>query len=57
MRARCRCQPTLAPGKARAMRVNHTYGHCSAPGYLAAYDVHAARCSAAPKNAPASSRS
>lgn len=26
VQARCRCHPTLAPGQARAMRVNHTYG-------------------------------
>ncbi|MFC5670760.1 transposase [Streptomyces incanus] len=38
--ARCRCHPTLAPGQARAMRVNHTYGRGGALAYLAAYDVH-----------------
>ncbi|MFD7916368.1 transposase [Streptomyces sp. NPDC059752] len=38
-----RCHPTLAPGKARAMRVNHTYGRGGALAYLAAYDVHQAR--------------
>ncbi|MFD0170042.1 hypothetical protein ACFVJH_38850 [Streptomyces decoyicus] len=32
LQARCRCHPTLAPGKARAMRVNHTYGRGGAPG-------------------------
>jgi hypothetical protein len=26
VQARCRCHPTLAPGRARAMRVNHEYG-------------------------------
>ena len=26
IQARCRCHPTLAPGKARMMRVNHEYG-------------------------------
>ncbi|MEU2630499.1 helix-turn-helix domain-containing protein, partial [Kitasatospora sp. NPDC007106] len=26
VQARCRCHPTLAPGQARTMRVNHTYG-------------------------------
>jgi hypothetical protein len=26
IQARCRCHPTLAPGQARSMRVNHTYG-------------------------------
>ncbi|WP_309234347.1 IS630 family transposase [Streptomyces lunaelactis] len=40
IQARCRCHPTLAPGKARAMRVNHTYGRGGALAYLAAYDVH-----------------
>ncbi|MFJ3954745.1 hypothetical protein ACIPXV_32730 [Streptomyces libani] len=43
LQARCRCHPTLAPGKARAMRVNHTYGRGGALAYLAAYDVHAAK--------------
>jgi transposase len=42
IQARCRCHPTLAPGKARAMRVNHTYGRGGALAYLAAYDVHKA---------------
>jgi hypothetical protein len=35
--------PTLAPGAARAMRVNHTYGRGGALAYLAAYDVHRAK--------------
>ncbi|MFE6955632.1 IS630 family transposase [Streptomyces sp. NPDC057696] len=43
IQARCRCLPTLAPGKARAMRVNHTYGRGGAVAYLAAYDVQRAR--------------
>ncbi|MFF8373249.1 transposase [Streptomyces lydicus] len=43
IQARCRCHPTLAPGRARAMRVNHTYGRGGALAYLAAYDVHAAK--------------
>ncbi|MFF4602556.1 IS630 family transposase [Streptomyces sp. NPDC001339] len=43
IQARCRCHPTLAPGKARAMRVSHTYGRGGALAYLAAYDVHHAR--------------
>lgn len=43
IQARCRCHPTLAPGQARAMRVNHTYGRGGAVAYLAAYDVHQAR--------------
>ncbi|MFI8086626.1 IS630 family transposase [Kitasatospora sp. NPDC086009] len=43
VQARCRCHPTLAPGQARAMRVNHAYGRGGALAYLAAYDVHQAR--------------
>jgi transposase len=43
VQARCRCHPTLAPGQARAMRVNHTYGRGGALAYLAAYDVHHAK--------------
>ncbi len=43
IQARCRCHPTLAPGQARAMRVNHEYARGGALAYLAAYDVHQAR--------------
>ncbi|MGX4695210.1 IS630 family transposase [Streptomyces sp. JNUCC 63] len=43
IQARCRCHPTLAPGQARAVRVNHTYGRGGALAYLAAYDVHRAK--------------
>jgi transposase len=43
VQARCRCPPTLAPGRARAMRVNHEYGRRGALAYLAAYDVHRAK--------------
>ncbi|MFE7113068.1 IS630 family transposase [Streptomyces sp. NPDC057575] len=43
IQARCRCHSTLAPGQARAMRVNHTYGRGGALAYLAAYDVHRAK--------------
>ncbi|MEW2287390.1 helix-turn-helix domain-containing protein [Streptomyces sp. NPDC047841] len=43
IRPRCRCHPTLAPGQARAMRVNHEYGRGGAPAHLAAYDVHRAK--------------
>jgi hypothetical protein len=42
IQARCRCHPALAPGRAGAMRVNHTYGRGGALAYLAAYDVHRA---------------
>jgi len=43
IQARCRCHPTLAPGRARMMRVNHDYERGGALAYLAAYDVHQAR--------------
>lgn len=43
IQARCRCHPTLAPGKARMMRVEHEYHRGGALAYLAAYDVHRAR--------------
>ena len=50
IQARCRCHPTLPPGKARMMRVNHDYQRGGALAYLAAYDVHRAqvfgRCAA-----------
>ncbi len=40
IQARCRCHPTLPPGKARAMRVQHDYRRGGALAYLAAWDVH-----------------
>jgi transposase len=40
IQARCRCHPTLPPGKARAMRVDHDYKRRGALAYLAAWDVH-----------------
>jgi transposase len=43
IQARCRCHPTLPPGAARTMRVNHEYDRGGAVAYLAAYDVHRAR--------------
>ncbi len=43
IQARCRCHPTLPPGRARAMRVNHDYDRGGALAYLAAYDIHHAR--------------
>ncbi|WTT40904.1 IS630 family transposase [Kitasatospora sp. NBC_00085] len=43
VQARCRCHPTLAPGRARAMRVSHEYERGGALAYLAAYDVHHAK--------------
>jgi transposase len=42
IQARCRCHPTLPPGKARMMRVEHEYNRGGAVAYLAAYDVHRA---------------
>ena len=43
IQARCRCHPTLAPGVARMMRVEHEYERKGALAYLAALDVHRAR--------------
>jgi transposase len=43
IQARCRCHPTLPPGAARAMRVNHDYDRGGALAYLACYDVHRAK--------------
>ena len=40
IQARCRCHPTLPPGRARRMRVEHDYRRGGALAYLAAYDVH-----------------
>ena len=40
IQARCRCHPTLPPGKARAMRVEHDYQRGGVLAYLAAWDVH-----------------
>ena len=43
IQARCRCHPTLPPGPARMMRVNHDYHRGGALACLAAYDVGYAR--------------
>jgi transposase len=43
IQARCRCHPSLPPGRARMMRVNHEYERGGALAYLAAYDVRQAR--------------
>jgi transposase len=40
IQARCRCHPTLPPGKARRMRIEHDYKRGGALAYLAAWDVH-----------------
>ena len=42
IQCRCRCHPTLPPGRARMMRVEHEYERGGALAYLAAYDVHRA---------------
>ncbi|WP_433660425.1 IS630 family transposase [Nocardia sp. CA-128927] len=43
IQARCRCHPTLPPGKSRMMRINHEYDRGGALSYLAAYDIGRAR--------------
>ena len=43
IQSRCRCHPTLPPGKSRTMRVNHDYDRGGAVAYLTAYDVHRAK--------------
>ncbi|MGH7383500.1 MAG: transposase, partial [Candidatus Methylomirabilales bacterium] len=43
IQARCRCHPSLPPGKARMPRVEHEYGRGGALAYVAALDVHQAR--------------
>ncbi|HET7303854.1 MAG TPA: IS630 family transposase [Segeticoccus sp.] len=40
IQARCRCHPSLPPGRSRMMRINHDYDRGGALAYLAAYDVH-----------------
>jgi transposase len=40
VQARCRCHPSLPPGRARMMRVEHEYRRGGALAYLAAWDVH-----------------
>ena len=57
IQARCRCHPTLPPGMARTMRVEHEYERGGALAYLAAWDVHQARLLAAASPPPASPRS
>ena len=43
IQARCRCHPTLPPGRARMMRIEHNYERNGALAYLAAWDVHRGR--------------
>lgn len=45
IQARCRCHPTLPPGRARLMRIEHEYQRGGALAYLAAYDVGRAHVS------------
>lgn len=40
IQARCRCHPSLPPGRSRMLRINHDYDRRGALTYLAAYDVH-----------------
>jgi transposase len=40
IQCRCRCHPSLPPGLARIMRVEHEYDRGGALSYLAAWDVH-----------------
>ncbi len=40
---RCRCHPTLPPGRTRVMRVEHEYERGGALAYLAVWDVHRAQ--------------
>jgi hypothetical protein len=41
IQARCRCHPSLAPGRARLLRVEHEYERKGALNYIAALDVDA----------------
>jgi transposase len=43
IQARCRCHPSLPPGNARLMRVEHEYQRGGALAYLAAWDAHRGR--------------
>jgi transposase len=43
IQARCRCHPSLPPGRARLLRVEHEYERKGAVAYMAAYDVHRAK--------------
>ncbi len=43
IQARCRCHPSLPPGRSRMLRISHDYHRRGALAYLAAYDVHHAR--------------
>jgi transposase len=43
IQARCRCHPSLAPARARLMRVEHEYDREGALAYLGAWDVRRGR--------------
>lgn len=43
IQCRCRCHPSLPPGRTRVMRVEHEYERGGALAYLAAWDVHRAQ--------------
>jgi transposase len=43
IQARCRCHPSLPPGVARLMRVEHEYERGGALAYLAAFDVRSGK--------------
>jgi len=43
IQALARCHPSLAPGPARAMRVEHEYKRHGTLAYMAAWDVHRAK--------------
>ncbi|WP_308188642.1 hypothetical protein [Streptomyces sp. MNU89] len=45
IQARCRCHPTLPPGRARTMRVEHQYDRGGSLAYLAAWDMHRGKVS------------
>jgi transposase len=42
IQARCRCHPSLPPGRARLLRVEHEYKRTGALNYLGVLDVHRA---------------
>ena len=57
IQARVRCHRSAPPGPGKDMRVEHEYDRAGALAYLAAWDVHAPRCSGGASKKPASSRS
>lgn len=57
IQARCRCHPTLAPGQARLMRVEHEYERRGALAYLASSTFIEPTSSVAASPPPASSPS